>query len=416
MNRRRMLVAGGAAGVGAASALGLESARRAGALAPAPQEAPGPAQRGHGQATEPFHGARQAGVATAPQAFAAFVALDLHRDTSRDAVRRLLRVLSEDAAALTRGRAPVADQEPWLAANPARLTVTLGFGARLLGLVAPDRAPAWLRPLPAFSIDRLEERWSGGDLLLQICADDRLTVSHAQRVLLKASRSFAAVRWVQHGFRHTAGSVPDGQSMRNLFGQVDGTVNPRGGAEEYERVVHGHGGFTPWIQDGTALVVRRIAMDLDAWDEADTPAREDAVGRRLRDGAPLTGGAEHDEPDLAARGPLGFPVIADYAHVRRSRSEDPLERIHRRVYNYDLPVADASGARPRGASAGGISDAGMVFAAYCADVDRQFVPIQRRLDELDMLNAWTTPIGSAVFAVPPGCAEGGFVGDVLFED
>ena len=102
--------------------------------------------------------------------------------------------------------------------------------------------------------------------------------------------------------------------------------------------------------------------------------------------------------------------------MRRSRSEDPLERIHRRVYNYDLPVAGASGTRGRGATTGGVSDAGMVFAAYCADVDRQFVPIQRRLDELDMLNAWTTPVGSAVFAVPPGCAEGGFEGDVLFED
>ena len=38
------------------------------------------------------------------------------------------------------------------------------------------------------TIDRLEERWSDGDLLLQICADDRLAVSHAQRVLLKAAR------------------------------------------------------------------------------------------------------------------------------------------------------------------------------------------------------------------------------------
>ena len=416
LDRRRLLVAGGAAGVGAASALGLESARRAGAPAAAPQDTVRAAPQGHGQTVEPFHGPRQAGVATAPQAFAAFVALDLNRDTTRDAVRRLLRVLSEDAAALTQGRAPVADQEPWLAEHPARLTVTLGFGQRLLGLVAPDRTPAWLRPLPPFSIDRLEERWSDGDLLLQICADDRLAVSHAQRVLLKAARSFAAVRWVQDGFRHTVGSVPDGQSMRNLFGQVDGTVNPRGGSEEYERVVHGRDGFAPWVPDGTALVVRRIAMNLDTWDEADTPAREDAVGRRLRDGAPLTGGAEHDEPDLAARGPLGFPVIADYAHVRRSRSEDPLERIHRRVYNYDMPVAGASGTRGRGTTTGGVSDTGMVFAAYCADVDRQFVPIQRRLDELDMLNAWTTPVGSAVFAVPPGCAEGGFVGDVLFED
>jgi dye decolorizing peroxidase len=31
-----------------------------------------------------------------------------------------------------------------------------------------------------------------------------------------------------------------------------------------------------------------------------------------------------------------------------------------------------------------------------------------------MLNQWTTPIGSAVFAIPPGCAKGGYVGQQLF--
>jgi dye decolorizing peroxidase len=46
-----------------------------------------------------------------------------------------------------------------------------------------------------------------------------------------------------------------------------------------------------------------------------------------------------------------------------------------------------------------------------ADIDRQFVPVQRRLAELDLLNQWTTPVGSAVFAILPGCAEGGWLGE-----
>ncbi len=46
-------------------------------------------------------------------------------------------------------------------------------------------------------------------------------------------------------------------------------------------------------------------------------------------------------------------------------------------------------------------------------MDAQFVPLQRRLDELDLLNRWTTPVGSAVCAIPPGCAEGGYVGEQL---
>lgn len=95
-------------------------------------------------------------------------------------------------------------------------------------------------------------------------------------------------------------------------------------------------------------------------------------------------------------------MIPEFSHLRRARSADPNERILRRGYNYnDAPTG------------GSISNAGLLFASFQADVDRQFVPIQRRLDELDLLGEWTTPIGSAVFAIPPGCAEGGYIGETL---
>ena len=408
---RRSLLAGAVAGAGA-TGIGAVSAAALGATAPGLAEAQhGPCP---GLRTEPFQGARQAGVTTLPQAFCAFVGLDLNTGASRDSLRRLLRILTDDAAALTQGEAPLNDQEPWLAQNPSRLTVTVGFGPRALKLVDASRVPGWLRPLPAFSIDRLQEKWNQGDLLLQLCCDDRLTLAHAQRVLLKDVRSFASVRWVQDGFRNTVGATEDGQTMRNLFGQVDGTVNPYPGEPDHDRVVYGQGGFEPWIQDGTSVVIRRIHMNLDTWDEADTPAREDAVGRKLPNGAPLTGSEEHDEPDFEAKGSLGFPVISSYSHVRRSRSENPDEKIFRRVYNYDLAVSDASGQSRSGDVAGGVSNTGLIFASYQADPGRQFVPIQKRLDELDMLNTWTVPIGSAVFAIPPGCGPGGFIGDALF--
>ena len=77
-------------------------------------------------------------------------------------------------------------------------------------------------------------------------------------------------------------------------------------------------------------------------------------------------------------------------------------RIFRRAYNYD-----------DGLSEDGVADSGLLFASYQADVDRQFLPIQRRLAEADLLNDWTTPIGSAVFAIPPGCREGGWIGETL---
>jgi len=106
---------------------------------------------------------------------------------------------------------------------------------------------------------------------------------------------------------------------------------------------------------------------------------------------------------FAAVTPVGFPVIADFAHLRRARPDDPSQRIFRRAFNYDSVPG-----------AGSVSDSGLIFASYQADIGRQFVPLQRRLDELDLLNLWTTPVGSAVFAIPPGCAPGGFVGEGLF--
>ncbi|WP_336631884.1 MULTISPECIES: Dyp-type peroxidase [unclassified Microbacterium] len=389
--RRQFLLGGAVAGVGAAAAIGVDLALTptGGSTASVPL---------NGDVTVPFHGAHQAGIDTDAQAHATLVAIDLNDDLDRDGLRRLLRVLSDDAERLTQGRGALADSEPELALSPARLTVTFAFGPRLVTRTGAS-APSWLRPLPAFAIDRLQEGFSDGDLLLQVAADDPLTVSHATRMLLKDARGFGRVRWSQQGFRRAHGTVAPGTTMRNLFGQVDGTSNPRPGTTAFDDVVWSGEG---WLAGGTGMVVRRIRMDLDRWDRLDRPGREQSVGRTLSTGAPLTGTAEHDEPDFEATTPIGFPVIPEFSHVRRSRPDDPAQRIFRRAYNYDERPTD-----------GGISDAGLVFVSFQADVDRQFVPIQRRLDELDLLNEWTTPIGSAVFAVPPGCAPGGFIGETL---
>ncbi|MGX5697908.1 Dyp-type peroxidase [Agromyces soli] len=353
-----------------------------------------------GDAVVPFHGEHQAGIETPPQTHALFIALDLRPELDADGVRRMLRVLSDDAARLTRGEPALADTEPELAGSPARLTATFGFGPGLVARTGRTAGtPEWLRPLPAFGIDRLRPEWCDGELLLQLGSDDPVTLAHAARMLLKDSRSFATVRWSQRGFRRAAGAEAAGSTMRNLFGQLDGTVNPRPGDADFDRLVWCREG---WLAGGTGFVLRRIAMDLDEWDRVDRPGREQSVGRRLDTGAPLTGEREHDEPDFEATTAAGFPVIGEFSHLRRARSDDPRERIFRRGYNYDEA--------PLGAS---VSDAGLLFASYQADVDRQFVPLQRRLDELDLLNRWTTPIGSAVFALPPGCDEGGYVGETL---
>jgi len=353
-------------------------------------------------AVEPFYGAHQAGVATTPQAHAAFVAFDLRAGSDRESVARLMRVLTDDARRITQGQPALADTEPHLAVLPARLTVTFGFGPGLFAATkTSDQRPEFIAPLPAFGIDRLKKRWTGGDLLVQICADDPLTVTHALRVLVKDARSFAKVRWTQRGFRRAAHSQQPHTTQRNVMGQLDGTVNPVPGTPDFDRAVW-FAGEQEWLRGGTTLVLRRIRAEMETWDAADTVAKEFTIGRRLTDGAPLTGAREHDEPDFARLTPAGLPVISEYAHIRRAHVADPGARILRRIYNYD-----------EGVSPDGTADTGLLFASYQADIARQFIPIQERLAEADLLNEWTTPIGSAVFAIPPGCDPNGWIGETL---
>ncbi|MFI1994814.1 Dyp-type peroxidase [Actinoplanes sp. NPDC020271] len=382
VSRRRLLTGGAVAGLGAVAGAAVVAAGGQPATIPV-------AQTGDlGTATVAFHGPRQAGVAEEPPAHAAFVAFTLAAGTDRAALSRMLRLLTDDAARLTQGIPALGDTDATLAGLPARLTVTFGFGP---GLYAAAGRPSPVAALPAFGIDRLEPRWSGGDLLLQICADDPLTVAHTQRMLVKDARPFAAVRWVQQGFRRSPGVQAPGHTQRNVLGQLDGTANPRGDLID----------TAVWNPDGsTTLVVRRIRAEIEKWDILSVADKENATGRRLESGAPLSGTAEHDEPDFTALDASGLPAMPDYAHVTRAHVTDPALKILRRPYNYDGAPDPA-----------GHPDAGLIFASYQRDIARQFVPIQQRLADKDLLNAWITPIGSAVFAVPPGCAPGGWIGE-----
>lgn len=109
-------------------------------------------------------------------------------------------------------------------------------------------------------------------------------MAHAARYLAKEAADLATVRWAQHGFRNAAGQVPEAMTFRNQFGQLDGSSNLQG--EEGEHVWITDPDAPAWLRGGTTMVVRRIHMNLDKWDELDRPGREVIVGRRLGDGAP----------------------------------------------------------------------------------------------------------------------------------
>lgn len=403
---RRQLLHGSAVALGGAG-VGWGGAAAAHAVAPGPTPGAGRSEDrttinvapSPGGQSVAFHGPHQAGITTAAQAHLCLLGLDLVADVDLGSLGRMLRVLSDDAARLTSGEPALADTEPELAANPSRLTVTFGVGPRVYAaLEVGPGAPAFGQ-LPAFSTDRLLDEWGQTDLAIQICGDDVTTVAHARRMLVKDARSFARVQWVQEGFRRARGSEASGTTMRNVMGQVDGTVNPGETDADFADLV--------WADDdsafagGTFMVVRRIRALMDTWDKVDRAGREFAVGRTLDTGAPLTGTAERDEPDFEAVDDAGFTVIDAASHIRRARSDDASQRFLRRGYNY--AVLDSTGEE----------DSGLVFIAFAADLARQFVPIQQRLAEEDRLNEWVTTIGSAVYAVLPGAPDGGFVGTGL---
>jgi dye decolorizing peroxidase len=352
-------------------------------------------------ATIPFFGEYQAGIMTPLQAYGTYMAFTLKPSTTVAQARSMMQLLTDDAARLAQGKPTLPDGEPYLATEPARLTSTFGFGPGFyskLGL--QGSVPAGFAELPAFSIDKLQPEYSGGDLVVHVGGDNPLTVAHAVRQLSRTAHTFAEPLWSQTGFSRPQYGVPSDQTGRNLFGQVDGTVNPRTPAQFDKQVWASTG--PQWFRDGTCLVVRRIQMDFAGWDKLDDSKKETAMGRNLHNGAPLTGTKEFDMPDLAAKNDNGMPVIASFAHVRRAKTDNPQEKFLRRPLNYE------DGLLPDGEP-----NAGLIFAAYMANSQKQFVPVQQRLADLDLMNTWTTPIGSAVFALPPGCQPGGFIGEGL---
>jgi deferrochelatase/peroxidase EfeB len=368
----------------------------------------------------PFFGEHQAGITTAQQEHLHFAAFDLQAETAGE-VRDLLREWSAAAALMSEGRPvgeagendylPPEDTGEALGLSPARLTLTFGFGPALFEGDGEDRfglagrRPEVLRDVPPMPGDALEPGRSGGDLCVQACADDPQVAFHAVRNLARIGRGAAVMRWSQIGFGRTSSTSKTQETPRNLFGFKDGTNNlkseDRGDMERFVWV--GANDEPAWMRGGTYLVARRIRMLVEVWDRSSLRDQERSIGRRRTSGAPIGSEREFDPVDLKAKGEDGEPLIPAGSHVRLSR-ENPEQRILRRGYSF------TDGMDPER----GQLDAGLFFIAFQRDPERQFVPLQRRLAQNDLLSEYIQHVGSAVFACPPGAREGGYVGETLF--
>ncbi|AJZ86373.1 iron uptake transporter deferrochelatase/peroxidase subunit [Streptomyces sp. AgN23] len=402
ISRRRLLGSAGAAG-----AAGLVAGGAAGAYASeATREAPEPLSS-LGATAVPFHGRRQAGITTPLQAHGHLLAFDLAPGANRKAAAALLRRWSRTAQELMAGETPPDDTGIALDAGPSSLTVTFGFGRTFFGKAGlDDQLPEALAPLPDFVSDELDPKRSNGDLWIQIGADDALVGFHALRALQREAAGTARLRWQMNGFNRTPGATDRPMTTRNLMGQIDGTNNPKPADDDFERRIFvPEKGEPAWMAGGSYAVVRRIRMLLDTWDHLSLERQEKVVGRRKSDGAPLSGGTETTPVRLDQVNADGALAIAGAAHVRvAAPASNQGAAMLRRPFSYHDGFRDD-----------GAPDAGLLFIAWQADPMKGFVPVQRKLDLGDDLSRFLRHEASALFAVPPGCAPGEYVGQALLE-
>ncbi len=414
----------GLLGVAGAGLAGLAVGAAAGYAAGSEESAPTAAAAG--TRTYPFYGEHQAGILTPVQDRLHFAAFDVTTD-SRAELAQLLKDWTAAAARMTLGHgageigptagpygAPPDDTGEAIGLPPAGLTITFGFGPTLFRKDGKDRfgladqQPAALQRLPHFPADKLDPQRSDGDLCVQACADDPQVAVHAVRNLARLAFGRAAIRWSQLGFGRTSSTSTSQATPRNLMGFKDGTMNLKAedpaAIDDHVWVPSDADSKGQWLAGGSYLVVRRINMTIEIWDRQPLSEQERVIGRTKAEGAPLSGGGEFSQPDFAIKGSDDEPIVATDSHVRMVHpTNNGGAKMLRRGYNF----VDGSDGLGR-------LDAGLFFLAYVRDPRTHFIPIQMKLGRGDGLSEYVQHTGSALFAIPSGIAQGGYVGQALF--
>lgn len=391
MDRREFLKKAGIGGAGLA--LGLS-----GASAFFANKEQGSKNIADGQEEISFYGKHQAGITTPMQKNIYFVVLDL-RTTDKNELIQLFKDWTDYSQKLVNGELvkkdgsnallPPSDTGETVGLNPYRLTLTFGVSASFLTKLGLEKKrPKLFRDLPAFPKEQLREQYTGGDIVIQACADDEQVAFHAVRNLIRKGRNKVTMKWSQSGFAAIGDRM---ETPRNLFGFKDGTANVTT-EKDFNKVVWADS--QDWMNNGSYMAVRRIIMHLETWDRTNLKEQENTFGRYKESGAPFGKQNEFDEVDLSL-----LPVDS---HVRLAKEVNL--PILRRSYSYSDGIDPKTGQ----------FDAGLLFIAFQKDPDR-FVKIQTNLGADDKMNEYVTHIGSGLFACFGGVKEGGYIGQDLFE-
>ena len=351
-----------------------------------------------GQEEISFYGKHQSGITTPMQKNIYFVVLDLHTKDKEEIIQ-LFKDWTDYSEKLVNGDLvkkdgsnallPPSDTGETVGLNPYRLTLTFGVSAIFLTKLGLEKKrPKLFRDLPAFPKEQLREQYTGGDIVIQACADDEQVAFHAVRNLIRKGRNKVTMKWSQSGFAAIGDRM---ETPRNLFGFKDGTANVTT-EKDFDKVVWADS--QDWMKNGSYMAVRRIIMHLETWDRTNLQEQENTFGRYKESGAPFGKQNEFDEVDLSL-----LPVDS---HVRLAKEVDL--PILRRSYSYSDGIDPKTGQ----------FDAGLLFIAFQKDPDR-FVKIQTNLGADDKMNEYVTHIGSGLFACFGGVKKGGYIGQDLFE-
>lgn len=362
-----------------------------------------------------FYGKHQSGIMTDAPSHVYFASLNVLVQSQQE-LQELFKMWTPLAVRLMNGEqfeelskggfTPPKDTGESKGLDASNLTLTFGVGPSLfdnkkLGL--GSKRPAELKALPHFPKDQIDEKYAGGDICIQACADDPQVAFHAVRNLVRAASGKVSLKWTQTGFTSTPKHKNKKETPRNLFAFKDGTVNPspKSASDMKEVVWVQPNESKSWMSNGTYLVVRKIQMHLETWDRTSLQGQEATFGRHRDSGAPLGSKKEFDEVDLNAKDEKGNPHIPANSHMALARKVK--DRIMRRGFSYSSGLIDETGAY----------DAGLLFISFQKH-PKQFINIQSALGRADKLNEYITHRGSGVFACFPGIQKGSYIGEQLF--
>ncbi|MGL4339709.1 MAG: Dyp-type peroxidase [Rhodoglobus sp.] len=280
--------------------------------------------------------------------------------------------------------------EQLLPDGPGDLTISVGLGPRLIAAINP----AWpgAEELPPFAGDEsIEALHLGGDVMIAAHSSDP-TVLGAVLAELMGLLPGAQRRWEQPLFRGPG----VGSKARNPLGFMDGIVVPHGDTELEQSVWIGSGA----LAGATVCVIRRLRIDAERFRALTVDRREEIIGRRLSDGAPLSGGGPDDQIDLTAKTPEGDYLVPARAHARGAHpSFTGSALMLRRSYSFE--------------NNGDVPEAGLLFVSFQNELGI-FTATQQRLDEVDDLMGFTTTTASGTFLMLPGFSRQSPLGSALF--